>query len=142
MGFQANNRPASSAGIATLPNAPGKGNHKNSPWEREEKEKYEVRRREGVRQWRDELIIGLENLELRSPEQDERLRTLKLERDFQLRAEESMRNIDDEEDEEEDEDDENEDNPEYRDQSTFDYNRSNLEHPKINGGGPVDERTR
>ena len=68
-------------------------------------------RKEAVRQWRDEQISSLENLERRTIQEDEKLRALKLEREFQRRAEEakSKKIDDDDEDGEEDEDDHRED---------------------------------
>lgn len=62
---------------------------KNSnPWEREEREKEMEMRREQVRQWRDQQIVELSLLPSRTPQQEEQLKTLVLERDFERRAQE------------------------------------------------------
>ncbi|XP_058467060.1 afadin isoform X5 [Malaya genurostris] len=58
----------------------------NNPWEREEKEKETEVRKEQIRAWRDQQIAELQNLSHRSPQQDDQLRTLMLERDFEKRA--------------------------------------------------------
>ncbi|XP_058812581.1 afadin isoform X2 [Topomyia yanbarensis] len=58
----------------------------SNPWEREEKEKETEVRREQIRAWRDQQIAELQNLSHRSPQQDDQLRTLMLERDFEKRA--------------------------------------------------------
>ncbi|KAK2577436.1 hypothetical protein KPH14_003543 [Odynerus spinipes] len=70
----------------------------NNPWQREEREKEQARRREAARQWRDQQIAELSALPHRTPQQDEQLRALQLERDFQKRAEEAA-NQQDEDDE-------------------------------------------
>lgn len=59
-----------------------------NPWEREEREKKQEMRREHARQWREYQIIELTNLQHRSQAQDEQLKTLILERDFERMAEE------------------------------------------------------
>lgn len=59
-----------------------------SPWEREEREKENEIRREHARQWREHHIIELSNLPHRTPQQEEQLKTLKLERDFERLAQE------------------------------------------------------
>uniref|UniRef100_A0A6A7FPY9 Afadin-like n=1 Tax=Hirondellea gigas TaxID=1518452 RepID=A0A6A7FPY9_9CRUS len=74
---------------------------KTSAWEREEKERYEKRRREAARHWRDEQITLLEQQEHKTPQEVERLKTLQLEREFELRAKQAV-----EEEENSDEDDE------------------------------------
>lgn len=56
------------------------------PWEREEREKEHEVRREQIRQWRDQQIVELSLLPSRSPQQEEQLKTLVLERDFERRA--------------------------------------------------------
>ncbi|KAJ8680884.1 hypothetical protein QAD02_016671 [Eretmocerus hayati] len=67
------------------------------PWQREEREKEQARRREAARQWRDQQIAELSGLSRRTPQQEEQLRALQLERDFQKRAEEAASQQDDEE---------------------------------------------
>ncbi|KAL1139052.1 hypothetical protein AAG570_009113 [Ranatra chinensis] len=67
-----------------------------NPWQREEREKEAERRRDAARQWRDQQINELSSLGHRSAQQEERLQALKLEREFERRAEEA------EEEEEED----------------------------------------
>ncbi len=57
-----------------------------NPWEREEREKELEFRREQIRQWRDQQIVELSLLPSRSPQQEEQLKTLVLERDFERRA--------------------------------------------------------
>ncbi|XP_023319046.1 uncharacterized protein LOC106656697 isoform X3 [Trichogramma pretiosum] len=59
-----------------------------NPWQREEREKEQARRREAARQWRDQQIAELSALQRRTSQQEEQLRALQLERDFQKRAEE------------------------------------------------------
>lgn len=58
----------------------------NNPWEREEREKEQELRREHLRLWRDQQINDLSGLMYRSPQQDEQLKSLILERDFERRA--------------------------------------------------------
>lgn len=58
----------------------------SNPWEREEREKELEIRREQIRQWRDQQIVELSLLPQRSPQQEEQLKTLVLERDFERRA--------------------------------------------------------
>ncbi|XP_075145292.1 adherens junction formation factor afadin isoform X2 [Haematobia irritans] len=66
--------------------------HKNmlgtNPWEREEREKEVEMRREHIRQWREQQISELSAVAQRTPQQDEQLKTLILERDFERRAQE------------------------------------------------------
>lgn len=57
-----------------------------NPWEREEREKELEMRREHIRHWRDQQIVELSLLPSRSPHQEEQLKTLVLERDFERRA--------------------------------------------------------
>lgn len=59
----------------------------------------QARRREAARQWREQQINELSSIPNRTPQQEEQLRALKLERDFEKRAEEARQ-----EDEEEGED--------------------------------------
>lgn len=59
-----------------------------NPWEREEREKEHEIRREQQRHWREHLIIELSNLPHRSAQQEEQLKTLILERDFERLAQE------------------------------------------------------
>ncbi|XP_052891294.1 afadin isoform X2 [Anopheles moucheti] len=66
----------------------------SSPWEREEKEKESELRREHVRAWRDQQIVELQSLPQRTPKQEEQLRTLMLERDFERRAMEEDQDYD------------------------------------------------
>nr|CAD7399380.1 unnamed protein product [Timema cristinae] len=68
-----------------------------NPWEREEREKEQQRRRDAARAWRDHQIAELSNLSQRSPQQEEQLRALKLEKEFQKRAEEAAHQDEDEE---------------------------------------------
>ncbi|XP_023036263.1 afadin isoform X2 [Drosophila willistoni] len=60
----------------------------SNPWEREEREKDLEMRREHIRQWREQQINELSQLISRSPQQEEQLKTLILERDFERRAQE------------------------------------------------------
>ncbi|XP_037924933.1 afadin isoform X3 [Hermetia illucens] len=66
-----------------------------NPWEREEREKEHELRREQIRHWRDQQIVELSVLPHRTPQQEEQLKTLVLERDFERRAQE----VEDQEDE-------------------------------------------
>lgn len=75
----------------------------NNPWDREAKEVEAVRKKEAAKYWRDQQIEELESLLNRSPSQDEQLRALKLEREFQRRAEEMKKDDDGENEEEEEE---------------------------------------
>ncbi|XP_044313346.1 afadin isoform X2 [Drosophila rhopaloa] len=59
-----------------------------NPWEREEREKDLEMRREHIRQWREQQISELSQIISRSPMQEEQLKTLILERDFERRAQE------------------------------------------------------
>ncbi|XP_055684220.1 afadin isoform X2 [Lutzomyia longipalpis] len=59
-----------------------------NPWEREEREKEQEMRREHMRQWRDQQINDLSGQAHRTPQQEEQLKTLVLERDFERRAQE------------------------------------------------------
>ncbi|XP_033229120.1 afadin-like [Belonocnema kinseyi] len=57
----------------------------------------QARRREAARQWRDQQIAELSSLPHRTAQQEEQLRALQLERDFQKRAEEAANQQDDDE---------------------------------------------
>lgn len=57
-----------------------------NPWEREEREKEHEARREHARHWRDQQIVELSLQNQRTQQQDEQLKTLVLERDFERRA--------------------------------------------------------
>ncbi|KAG8189760.1 hypothetical protein JTE90_012933 [Oedothorax gibbosus] len=70
-----------------------------SPWEREEKEKLQQHRQEEARRNRAEEIRDLESRAHLSPQQEDRLRALRLEQEFQRRAEE-LRGDEDEDDDE------------------------------------------
>ena len=71
----------------------------------------EFRKKEMARQWRDEQISALESREKKTPQEEERMKTLRLEREFQLRAEaEAAQRAEDEDDEEEEEQEDEEDN--------------------------------
>ncbi|XP_062564874.1 afadin isoform X7 [Armigeres subalbatus] len=67
-----------------------------NPWEREEKEKETEMRREHIRAWRDQQIADIQSLPQRTPQQDDLLRTLMLERDFERRAMEEDQDFDNE----------------------------------------------
>lgn len=56
------------------------------PWTREEQERQQEARREAARQWQEQQIRELSALSYRTPQQEEQLRVLKLEREFQRRA--------------------------------------------------------
>ena len=61
----------------------------SNPWDREEREKEKELRRIHGRQWRDQQIGELSNLPNRNIQQEEQLRALKLEREFERRAQEA-----------------------------------------------------
>lgn len=67
---------------------PQKQFHGSNPWEREEREKEQQLRREHVRHWRDLQISELSAQPHRTPIQEEQLKALVLERDFERRAQE------------------------------------------------------
>ncbi|CAG0915142.1 unnamed protein product [Notodromas monacha] len=82
-----------------------------SPWEREAEEKEAERRAEAARLWRDEQIALLELLPSLNQRQEDQLKALRLEREFQRRAEEESRRratIDEDEHEDDDDDDDEE----------------------------------
>ncbi|XP_036347178.1 afadin-like [Rhagoletis pomonella] len=68
-----------------------------NPWEREEREKEVEMRREHVRQWREQQIADISSLPQRTPQQEEQLKTLILERDFERRAQEAEEHEDESE---------------------------------------------
>jgi afadin len=75
--------------IGMFPNSQQHQSQKNAgPWEREEREREHEIRREQIRQWRDQQIVELSLLPARSQQQEEQLKTLVLERDFERRAQE------------------------------------------------------
>ncbi|KAL3219550.1 hypothetical protein MRX96_030310 [Rhipicephalus microplus] len=93
-----------------LPSETSNGHHPNnriprdaaqvaspSPWEREEKEMRRLQRLEEMRQMRDEELQELESLPNRTSRQEERLRALRLEREFERRAQELAGDDDDDE---------------------------------------------
>jgi afadin len=61
-------------------------NISSSPWEREEREKEIEMKREQIRHWRDQQIVELSLLANKTQQQEEQLKTLVLERDFERRA--------------------------------------------------------
>lgn len=76
----------------------------SNPWDREEREKEQEMRRDQMRHWRDQQIAELSSCAQRSQQQEEQLKTLILERDFERRAQmDSEGGEDGEEEEEEDE---------------------------------------
>ncbi|RZB39143.1 afadin [Asbolus verrucosus] len=62
------------------------GKTPRDPWAREEQERQAEARREASRQWQEQQIRELMALPHRTPQQDEQLRVLQLEREFQRRA--------------------------------------------------------
>lgn len=56
------------------------------PWAREEQERQAEARREAARIWQEQQIKELLSLPQRNPQQEEQLRVLQLEREFQRRA--------------------------------------------------------
>ncbi|XP_015835410.2 afadin isoform X2 [Tribolium castaneum] len=65
------------------------------PWAREEQERQAEARREASRQWQEQQIRELMALPQRTPQQEEQLRVLQLEREFQRRAMEAAEQDDD-----------------------------------------------
>ncbi|KAK7020754.1 hypothetical protein SK128_026085, partial [Halocaridina rubra] len=128
----------------------------NSPWDREEKDRHDRQKREAVRHWRDEQISSLEALDSRTSQQDERLRTLRLEREFRRRAEEALSNDDDENDDDDDIEEAKENDPGvntrhvpepmHREENKPPSSTPIIplgQEPRVNGGGPIeDERAR
>ncbi|XP_052123396.1 afadin [Frankliniella occidentalis] len=84
----------------TLPGRHIQFNTASNPWDREEKEREQIRRREAARQWRDAQIAELSSMPSRSQQQEEQLRALRLEREFQRRAEEARQDDEEEDDQE------------------------------------------
>ena len=76
------------------------------PWQREEHHRMMQWRIAEARRLRDEEITALQNRRSLTETEEERLRTLLLERDFQRRAEEVLQHNDGEEEEEQEEDEE------------------------------------
>jgi len=67
-----------------------------NPWQREEKEKEAERRREAARMWRDQQMSELVALgQNRTVSQEEQLRALRLEKEFERRAQEEGEDDDD-----------------------------------------------
>lgn len=75
----------------------------SNPWDREEREKEQEMRRDQMRHWRDQQIAELSSCAQRSQQQEEQLKTLILERDFERRAQMDSEGGEDGEEEEEDE---------------------------------------
>lgn len=77
-------------GLYPNQNVPNQGHAKlpssGNPWEREEREKEQEIRREQIRMWRDQQISDLSSIPNRNQQQEEQLKTLLLERDFERRA--------------------------------------------------------
>lgn len=80
---------------------------------------------------------------MRTSQQDERLRTLRLEREFQRRAEEALTNEDEDDDEDNNDDDDNDNLRAAREGEPLPGHRRAPEtgrlEPRMNGGGPPDE---
>lgn len=77
--------------VGMFPNSqqhPAQKNTGTNPWDQVEREKEHEIRREHIRHWRDQQIVELSLLSSRSPQQEEQLKTLVLERDFERRAQE------------------------------------------------------
>ncbi|KAJ8985822.1 hypothetical protein NQ317_012062 [Molorchus minor] len=64
------------------------------PWAREEQERQQEARREAARQWQEQQIRELASLPYRTSQQEEQLRVLQLEREFQRRAMETAEHDD------------------------------------------------
>ncbi|CAH1129505.1 unnamed protein product [Ceutorhynchus assimilis] len=85
--------------MALYPMSPLATNSKppsRDPWAREEQERQQEARREVSRQWQEQQIRELMSLPYRTPQQEEQLRVLQLEREFQRRAQEAAGEDDDE----------------------------------------------
>lgn len=65
------------------------------PWAREEQERQQEARREASRQWQEQQIRELISLPYRTAQQEEQLRVLQLEKEFQRRAQEAAGEDDD-----------------------------------------------
>ncbi|KAL4233546.1 Mllt4p [Mactra antiquata] len=72
-----------------------------SPWQREEREKQQKQQEEGINRIREMEISDLESRPHRTPQEEERLRKLRLDAEFQRRLQE-VQNKDDEEDSDDD----------------------------------------
>lgn len=72
--------------VGNYPNQSGSSKNVSGPWEREEREREQEIRREQVRQWRELQISDLSNISHRTQQQEEQLRTIVLERDFDKRV--------------------------------------------------------
>ncbi|XP_065164325.1 afadin isoform X5 [Atheta coriaria] len=68
---------------------PGVSKTARDPWIREEQEKQEQQRRELSRQWQEQQIKDLSLMAQRTQHQEEQLRVLQFEREFQRRAQEA-----------------------------------------------------
>lgn len=66
-----------------------------NPWEREERERQMELRRQHARQWQEQQIQELSSIAHRSSQQEEQLRSLRLEREFQRRALEAAQDDED-----------------------------------------------
>ncbi|XP_076271114.1 adherens junction formation factor afadin isoform X9 [Rhynchophorus ferrugineus] len=77
--------------MAFYPATPSTTNSKppRDPWAREEQERQQEARREAARQWQEQQIKELISLPYRTSQQEEQLRALQLEREFQRRAQEA-----------------------------------------------------
>ncbi|CAH1973561.1 unnamed protein product [Acanthoscelides obtectus] len=71
------------------------------PWAREEQERQQEVRREAARQWQEQQIRELAALPRRTPQQEEQLRVLQLEKEFQRRAAMEAAELDDDDTEKE-----------------------------------------
>lgn len=72
--------------IGNFSNQSASSKNVSGPWEREEREREQEIRREQVRQWRELQISDLSNITHRTQQQEEQLRTIVLERDFDKRV--------------------------------------------------------
>lgn len=91
------NEPPKGALYPNNPNAPSKHvTASANPWEREEREKELETRREQARLWRDQQIAELSSTPNRNGQQEEQLKTLQLDRDFERRAMEEQAEDDNE----------------------------------------------
>lgn len=72
-----------------------------SPWQREEREKQQKQQEDSLNRMREMEIADLEERPYRTPQEDERLRKLKLDHEFQRRLQE-VQNKDDEDDSDDD----------------------------------------
>jgi afadin len=107
-----------------------------NPWDREAKEIEAGRKKEAAKHWRDQQIYELDILPHKTSSQEEQLRALKLEREFQRRAEE-MRKDDDGENYEDEDDDQNERKAMIR-RLQEDLERTRISSSNGNGGMKLD----